>query len=305
MYIIDLHCDTLTNLNRADEFRVNKHHIDLQKLMRGGCLAQCFAIYIPKSNSRNEFAYFNDYCNLFYSIINKNKRYILPAVSAKGIDYNKSKNKMSAILTVEDGDLLGGDLRKLDHLANCGVKIITFTWNEENCLGYPHTYQGEKYGLKPFGIEALEQMNKYKIIPDVSHLSVAGFWDVVKYSKSPFIASHSCANSLHRHTRNLTDPQLKAIGNCGGVVGINFYAQFLNGGNLTMADDIIRHIEKTVNTAGIDAAALGSDFDGIDCMLEFENYSGYQVLADKISKKFGSDNAEKICYKNALRILNG
>ena len=120
-------------------------------------------------------------------------------------------------------------------------------------------------GLKPFGIEVVEKMNELGMIVDVSHLSEGGFYDVAKYSKKPFVASHSCARALCNHRRNLTDDQLKTLGNAGGVVGINFERSFLKeGSEHATFDQIIQHLEYMKDKAGIDAIGFGSDFDGIE-----------------------------------------
>ena len=130
------------------------------------------------------------------------------------------------------------------------------------------------------------------------------FWDVVQESRAPFVASHSCARALCDHSRNLTDAQLRALGDAGGVCGVNFCSRFLKPDSThTENADILRHMAHIADKAGIEAVALGSDFDGIDCTLEMGDYTGLPHLAEQIADRFGYDAADKICRDNALRVL--
>ena len=205
-----------------------------------------------------------------------------------------------------EGSVSDGDIARLHTMYDLGVRLITLTWNYENCFGYPNSPDPalHRKGLKEFGFAALGEMEHLGIIADVSHLSEGGFWDVVHTNKKPFVASHSCARALCDHSRNLTDQQLRALGDAGGVCGVNFYSKFLrDGASHSTNEDILRHLEYIADHAGIEAVALGSDFDGIECTLEMENYGGLVHLGELITDRFGADNAEKICYQNAMRVF--
>ena len=187
-----------------------------------------------------------------------------------------------------------------------GVRMVTLTWNYENSLAFPNSPEPEKHGLglKDFGFEVIDRMNSLGMVVDVSHLSEGGFYDVAQCSRKPFVASHSCARALCDHSRNLTDRQLRTLGEKGGVCGVNFYSAFLSPeSEFSRNEEILRHMEYIVNKAGIEAAALGSDFDGITCGLEMQDYSGMAHLAELIADRFGGDNADKILNKNALRVF--
>ena len=159
-------------------------------------------------------------------------------------------------------------------------------------------------GLKPFGEEVVAKMNELGMIIDTSHLSEGGFYDVAKLSKQPFVASHSCARALCNHRRNLTDDQLKTLGNAGGVVGVNFYNYFLKeDSEYATIEQIIDHLVYMKDKAGIDALGFGSDFDGIEDNGELVNYSGFTRLLSAMEKKFTDDEIDKICSLNALRII--
>ena len=186
---------------------------------------------------------------------------------------------------------------------------MSLTWNYENSVAYPTSEDPEimKKGLKPFGLEAIARMNELGMIIDVSHLNDAGIFDVLKHSKKPIVASHSNARGLCNHRRNLTDEMLKLLGENGGLTGLNYCAPFMSEeaakNNMTTCDDIVRHALYIKNKAGIDAVAFGSDFDGIGNELDFGDYSGMPKVIAALEKHFTADEIEKICWKNAYRVI--
>ena len=138
------------------------------------------------------------------------------------------------------------------------------------------------------------------MIADVSHLGDDGFWDVARHAKRPFLASHSCCRALRDHRRNLTDEMLKALADNGGLVGVNFYSAFLGPHELSRTEDIVRHIRHVVDVGGEELAALGSDFDGIDCPLELE-YAGHMDRLIRALEQggFTPRQIERVCWQNA------
>ena len=313
--IVDLHCDTIMEcMLKGQGLAGRPGHINLEKLQKAGSMAQCFALFTISNDMQDEFGYHGevyDTYNKMYEIFSRemelNKDVIRQVRSAEDILKNNAEGKLSAILTIEDCIFVEGKMERIEEMAKRGVKMASLTWNYENSIGYPNSKDAElhKLGLKPFGIEAVETMNDLGIIVDVSHLSEGGFWDVIKYSKKPICASHSCARALCDHSRNLTDEQLKAMGETGSVVGVNFYSAFLEKDNLIFTRDeaILKHMVHIKNKAGIETLALGSDFDGIDCELEMKDFSGFPVLLSKMQKHFTDDEIDLITHKNFLRIL--
>lgn len=319
MKTIDLHCDTIMGFYEGlhlDE--MDSWHISLDKLKRGGCMAQCFAIFVPTGRAAEHHGltdtpqeYFDKAYAAYLRELERCKDTLRPAYTAADILENDRQGLISAVLTVEDGVTLDGKLENVDEYFRLGVRMVALTWNFENSLGYPQNKNPElhKLGLKPFGIEAVRRMNELGIIVDVSHLSEGGFWDVAKHSARPFVASHSCCRAIRDISRNLTDAQIRAIGESGGVIGINFANDFLRDvtdwktDRFTAIDDVIRHLRHMADVAGIDALALGSDYDGIGSELEWKDCGGTPILTEAIAREFGADSAEKICWKNALRVF--
>ncbi len=307
MKIFDLHCDTLFKFyeNLHYSLTANDGHITDCGLLNGGYLAQCFAIYQPTDIiGNNGFSFFKRQCDVFEQMVNASD--ILKIAKTKSdIEENAKDGKVSAVLTVENSDFLQGDISRIDTLKETQVRIMGLTHNGENCLGFPHSADNllNALPLKAFGLEVVDALNFTDITVDVSHLNEGGFWDVARLSKKPFVATHSGCRAVFDHSRNLTDDQIKAVAESGGVVGCVFYSHFLNGTNCATTEDIIRHLEHLIKVGGEDVAALGSDFDGMDCELEFKNAQGMPALAEAIVDKFGFSVAEKICFKNALRII--
>ncbi|WP_461205371.1 dipeptidase [Clostridium sp. DL1XJH146] len=306
MNLIDLHCDTFSKLYLENkQLCKNKFHIDIEKLKKANSIGQFFAVFIDQKETLYPFDYSNELINLFYSELEKNKDYISFASNYNELDVNTKQNKISAFLTIEGGEAIEGKMDNLYLLHNLGVSLITLTWNYHNEIGYPnHEFKYSNNGLTPFGKDLVEEMNKLNMIIDVSHLSDQGFYDVSQISNSPFLASHSNARSIENNARNLTDNMIKTISNSGGLIGINFYSEFLNGSDESKISDIVQHIKHIQNIGGIDVISLGSDFDGINCNLEIKDISYMDKLeyALKITN-FTENEIEKIFYKNAVNFL--
>lgn len=337
--VIDLHCDTLTQANfhfQHDLYRLPLEELDVERLLEGGVKAQFFAICLPKITTVNKLGrlYEGDWkhirrlagilhhtCELHFDSISQYGR---PGQGQRA-EYGgtgegrrahygrpgepQGKARVSAILTVEDGRDICGDLRRLDLYRRLGVKLITLTWNYENCFGYPNSTDPDamEKGLKDFGREAVEEMNRLGILIDVSHLSDGGFRDVAAISRKPFAATHSNCRALCEHPRNLTDEMIRRIGECGGVIGLNQYPPFLRRNSReARMEDMAAHLRHMTDIGGTGCAALGSDYDGMrrGMHLSVRGPQEYQKFAQYLMEHgFSRDETEKIFYKNAQRVL--
>ena len=312
MKLIDMHCDTIGTIYSKDSninLRENNLHVDLEKLKNANSKAQFFALYLDSKHAKTikqkPFKYFNQMLDLFYRELEENKEIISLAKNHSDMEQNEKDNKISAFLTIEDGAVLEGDLDKLEDVYNKGVRLITLTWNFKNELGFPNSRK--KFmtkGLTLKGIEVVEKMNELGMLIDVSHLSDCGFYDVLKYSKTPFVASHSNARAITNHPRNLTDKMIKSLAEKGGVIGLNFCTQFLTSDEITKVSDIANHLKYVKNIGGIDVIGLGADFDGIDSKLEIENIGEMDKLLSKLQKiGFSENEIEKIWHGNVERVI--
>ena len=320
MRVIDFHCDTMGERIARSQGKVglrsNDCHISLEKMLKGEGLAQFFAIWIPLHDTAEAlgvtmqpYEYFNFVYGKYLEELEKNKDIVAPAYCLAAIKRNREQGLLSSILSIEDSVPLEGKIERVDEFYNKGVRLMSLTWNYENSVAYPTSEDPEimKKGLKPFGLEAIARMNELGMIIDVSHLNDAGIFDVFKHTKKPIVASHSNARALCNHRRNLTDEMLKLLGENGGLTGLNYCAPFMSEeaakNNLTTCDDIVRHALYIKNKAGIDAVAFGSDFDGIGNELDFGDYSGMPKVIAALEKHFTADEIEKICWKNAYRVI--
>lgn len=309
MKFIDLHCDTLTGIQGAGkDLRENNLHLDLLRMKKADALAQCFAIFINQEECREKgispYDFYKLHKDLFYAEIKANADLIHEAFDASDIRANLEKGLMSGILTVEGGEVLEGKTERVKVLRDDGVRMLTLTWNYENEIGFSNLTDGH---LKKKGLEIVDAMNAYGVIPDVSHLSDDGFWDCIELAgkKYPVVASHSNARAVFHHTRNMTDEMLKALGETDGIVGINFSGMFLspNDRESTM-EAVLKHTLHLIDKAGADHVAFGSDYDGLFSTLEWKDVSGMQTLLEYLHTKIPYDDLEKIAYKNALRVFD-
>jgi len=312
--IIDLHCDTASEMLDGRSLYQNDGMLSIQKLKSGGVFCQFFAMYIKMADHASPQEGYEHLKRIHSNLMKElalNDGHIALAKTADEISAIRGQSKtaagkIAAVLTLEEGSVLDGKLERLDELYGMGVRLITISWNGENCIGFPHSSVPElmNRGLKPFGMEVVNRMQELGMIVDVSHLSDGGFWDVAKLSKKPFVASHSNARCLCGHTRNLTDDMLKALADAGGVTGINFYHKFLGSDETGSIAQMLAHIKHIRKVAGIDVLALGSDFDGFSGPCELSDCSQFPLLTEALSKAGFSDHElEKICWKNAMRVI--
>ncbi len=280
-------------------------------------MAQFFAMFVPQESlfakeeikCSSAWEYIDALSNGFYNTLSTQEDKIAFAGNFDDLQRNYENDKISAFLTVEDGYCVDGCFENIRKLYDKGVRLISLTWNFQNCFGFPNSKEDNimNAGLTPFGKEALEYMNELGIIIDVSHLSDGGFYDVADISKAPFVASHSNCREITPHTRNMTDEMIKKMAECGGVAGINFCSDFIvpsGGDDISKIEYIIKHIEHFVNKGGIECVGIGTDFDGIQSRLEIENALMMQLLFERLSLcGFSDSDIEKIAFKNVQRVI--
>lgn len=279
-------------------------------MLKGNVSAQFFALFLDKEWIENSnldiYQYTKDFYHVFMDEIEKNSKYIGLARNYSDLESNMINGKMSAFLTVEDGGFLEDKRERLDEFYELGLRLITLTWNYENCIAYPNSYNENemKRGLKPFGFDIVDRMNELGMIIDVSHLSDKGFYDCIKHSSKPIVASHSNARTITNVPRNMSDEMIRLLAQKGGVMGLNFCPHFLSEGSESRIEDILVHIKHIINMGGIEILALGSDFDGIEGKLDINNIGEIGLLVQALEKTgFSIDEIEKICSKNAVRIV--
>ena len=284
----DAHCDTIHRCHTAGtlfrdpelrafydiagNLRRSSGHIDLERAGGFARYAQFFALYQS------------------------------PCRTGAEVDEAVGQGKAAALLSIEGAELLDCDIRRLDTAYDWGVRLLNPVWNYANRLSGSNAQQPEQ-GLTAYGRDFLQRMEELSIYVDVSHLSDAGFWDVVRLARRPVVASHSNSRAVCPHRRNLTDDMFRAIRDSGGVAGLNYYQHFV-GDDPTM-EGLVRHVEHFLELDGERSLCLGGDMDG--CELLAGGMRGledvpllWQALADR---GYPQSLLEDLFWNNLRRLI--
>lgn len=304
---MDAHCDTLTKIMEfKEEFYENTGHVDLKRLKAKGDAVQFFAAFIDP-------AYCQAYAmkravqiiDRFYEDTAKFPEDIAVCLKHEDIVNALSAKKVAAILSIEGGDALQGDISALRIFYRLGVRAIGLTWNHRNEIADGVGDEQSGGGLTPFGRKVIENMNALGMIVDLSHIAEKGFWDVMELTKAPVIASHSNARKICSHKRNLWDDQILALKKNGGVMGINLYTEFLSDSQTAGLRDIIKHIEYIAALAGTDCIGIGADFDGIETTPDgIDGIQHMDKVFNELAKlNYSQETIEKLAGGNFLRVI--
>lgn len=304
--MIDLHCDTMMQLldhpDSGDLYR-NTWKIDIEKLQKVHSKIQDFALFINMGETNDPYGRYEEMRNLCVSQIHNYGEHIQHVLSYQDVESVYKSGKIGALMSIEEGGVLGGDLNKLKQAYQDGVRLITLTWNYPNGLGEPHCGEQHKK-LTSKGVEFVEAMQELGIIVDCSHLNDAGTEQLGDILDVPFIASHSNARELRSHTRNLPDNLIRLIANKGGIIGLNFAQNFLGTSPISRIEDIVKHGLYLIGKGGEDVVALGTDFDGIPPDTEIADMSQMSRLYDAFKEAgLSVEQCEKLFWKNADRLL--
>ena len=304
--MIDLHCDTIMQLldhpDSGDLYR-NTWKIDIEKLQKAHSKVQDFALFINLGKTNDPYGRYEEMRNLCTTQIHLYGEHIQHVLSYQDVESVYESGKIGALMSIEEGGVLGGDLDKLKQAYQDGVRLITLTWNYPNGLGEPHCGEQHKK-LTSKGIEFVEAMQDLGIIVDCSHLNDAGTEQLGDILDVPFVASHSNAREVTAHTRNLPDNLIKLIADKGGVIGLNFAQSFLGTSPISRIEDIVKHGLYLINKGGEDVVALGTDFDGIKPNTEIKDASEMYRLYDAFKEAgLSVEQCEKLFWKNADRLL--
>lgn len=319
--VFDLHCDTLDRLafygdpsvpggfalhdagvprSRMATLADNDAHVSLSRT-KPFAWCQCFAVFIP-DEARGDAAWglFERVLATFERELDRCEGALSQARTMEDVDSAHGAGATAALLTVEGASFLEDDgavEARLDALADAGVRMVTLTWNGENALGSGHDTQG---GLTGFGRTMVRELERRGIVVDVSHLNDAGFKDVCDAATRPFAASHSNARAVCGHPRNLADWQLRELADRGGIAGLNFCVQFLSDVHADPTrDDVLRHVDHVLETAGERVLALGSDYDGCDVPSWLNPCDRVGDLHALLAREFGTEIADRVFFENA------
>ncbi|WP_230158257.1 dipeptidase [Peribacillus sp. Bi96] len=277
----------------------DKLHITKRGLLEEGGKVQCFAIYIPeKVHPDMRFQAALAMVDIFHEKILSEPE--MKFIKTKADIDSLKEREIGALLTLEGCDCIGNDLLKLKTLLHLGVSSVGLTWNYANLVA-DGALESRGGGLTEFGIEVVNLLNEKSIWCDLSHLSEAGFWDTLKRAEFP-IASHSNAHHLCPHPRNLKDSQIKVLLQKNGVIGVTFVPQFLSKRDSSSIKDILKHIDHICSLGGERQIGLGSDFDGIEHMVEnLTSYKDYHNFINELNRLYSSEFVNGLLFGNFTR----
>ena len=306
--LVDAHNDTLSRMRDGEmDFCIRQAatHTDLPRLLEVGMSVQVLAMFAaPCANKSISLHKILSYAEYAHQCIEHDPRLLVVQTKKDLPSPPPDRDRLRAILGVEGGDCLGGELWVLELLFRLGVRLLTLTWSNRNALADGVWETRSNGGLTNFGHEVVGRMQELGMIIDVSHLAPAGFWDVAKVVEGPFIASHSNAAALCPHPRNLTDEQARSIAEHGGVIGVNFCQPHLTDGTARL-EHVVEHVEHFWRVAGEEHVGLGTDYDGIDTPpIGLEEVTCLPRLIQELEKRGHSQNRiQKFLGQNFLRVF--
>ena len=300
MYVIDSHCDSI---ERRRDLLIQKHNFS-QKYPH----LQFTAVFVAKDKSDVITAYDQtvDFIDYFNKSIKNERDKICKVTDFDGILAAFGQKKHAALLTIEGGAALSGNIDRLNEFYDIGVRFFGLAWHHSELAKSNRLVDGEAAtGLTAFGKRVVKRADDLGMIIDVSHLSDKSFWDVASISKKPIVATHSNFRAICNNSRNLTDEMALEIKRQGGMIGLNIYPPFIKEKNAALKD-IFTHIDHALESGLEDCLGFGLDIDG--------TYGAYptgidekQSIHDKIIKqlltRYPRAVVEKIAYKNYFEFL--
>lgn len=298
MRLFDLHCDTLYECFRKGEtLHSNSGDWDFTRGSAFLPLCQVLAVWIPDT-VRGEAAWqlCKDALDYAHREASQTDAWHLVSRAAE-----LRQPTPAGILAVEGGAALAGRPERVAELARRGVRLLTLTWNGSNELGNG-CLSADNAGLTPCGKQVVSELERHHMVPDVSHLNEAGFWDVAAYTKQPFIASHSVSRAVHEHPRNLSDACFEHLCRQGGLVGITLCDTQL--GKQTM-EQITRHLFHFWERGGEQTVALGFDLDGTAVPDEWRGSGAAVLLAEHLLHRgITEEQIDRLFFGNAYRFFS-
>jgi membrane dipeptidase len=342
--IFDGHNDVLLRLYRRGgidgprsflEGAAPEAHLDLPKATEGGFAGGLFAVFVPSPRQpgvpagetppeRGRTATSVDLASaqsvalgmisLLLRIEAESQGRVRICRRVSDIQQCMKDGVLAAVLHMEGAEAIDPSFEMLDVLYAAGLRSLGPVWSRSNAFGEGVPFLCPSSpdtgpGLTDLGKELVRRCNQLRVLIDLSHINERGFWDVATISDTPLVATHSNAHALSPHSRNLTDKQLAAIRDTGGLVGVNLATAFLRPDGARDGDapvDLVReHIEYMVTHVGEDGVALGSDFDGAKMPSQIATAAGLQTLVEALrAHGFGEPLIEKLCFRNWLRVLD-
>ena len=308
---IDSHCDTPTLSGEFDLINLEGSKVNLPLMQEGMIDCAFMAAYIPQGprDEETQEKIFKETVAIIHKLcvnLSKNRKFVNECSYPEHIKRSKREGKKAIVPAIENGYAFGKSLQRLEVFYLMGACYITLCHNGDNDICDSALGNGEWGGLSLFGRDVVKDMNKWGIMIDISHSADSTFYDVLKYSQKPIIASHSACRALCNHPRNLSDEQIKALAEHQGVIQISLYKDFINSNPAEASlDDAIKHIRHVVDLVGIDYVGIGSDFDGGGELIGCRDVSELIHITEKlIAERFDDESIAKIWGGNLMRVMD-
>ena len=310
---LDSHCDTPMFFPQGVHFeqRDPKVLYDLHKMTDGKQDAVTMVAYLPQHPKPGELPegmsprqYADSIFDQIEAIVAHESDYVALARTPQQLYENKAMGKKSIMLGIENGLAIEDDIHNIAHFAQRGIVYITLCHNGDNAICDSARGTQTYGGVSAFGEQVIREMNRLGVMVDLSHGAETSFFDALSISQTPIVCSHSNCKALCDVPRNLTDAQLKALAQAGGVAQITLYHGFLRKEGEADIRDAMAHLNHAIDVMGIDHVGLGTDFDGD---------GGIKGLADAselinfttalLRQRFSKADIKKIWGENWLRVM--
>jgi membrane dipeptidase len=311
-------------------------HLDLPRMRKGGFAGGFFAIYVPSSGLSLDIdammtrpaydiplppllelgpsqATVLHMASLLFRIERASQGQVKVCRTAAEIRRCIDNGVLAILFHIEGAEAIDPDLYMLDVLYESGLRSVGPVWSRPTIFGHGVPFRFPSGpdtgpGLTEKGRALIKACNRLRIMIDLSHMNEKGFWDIAKLSDAPLVATHSNAHAISAHSRNLTDRQLTAIRESGGMVGLNFATSFIRPdgqrGDDTPLELMIRHLDHLIEHVGVDGVGLGSDFDGATIPRDIGDVTGLPRLVDAMRKHgYDQETLEKLCYRNWVDVI--
>ena len=303
---LDTHCDTPMFFPQGIHFeqRDPKILVDLHKMTEGRQDATIMVAYLPQP-TENPTAFADNIFDQIEVIVGQNSDYVRIANTPRDLWMNKHQGLKSIMLGIENGIALDGKLENLQHFVDRGIVYMTLCHNGDNDIcDSASKSQHTHHGVSAFGEQVIKEMNRLGVLVDMSHAGEESFYQALEISSMPIVCSHSSARALCDHPRNLTDDQMRALAQKGGVAQTTIYHGFLKKDGEATINDVIAHLEHAIDVMGIDHVGLGTDFDGDGGVRGLANSSELINFTRRLlARRFSEHDIQKIWGGNFMRVM--
>lgn len=316
---LDTHCDTPMFFPQGVNFtkRDSRILVDLHKMTDSRQDAVTMVAYLPQPKEGEQFtdiapfpvegprAYADLILDKIQETVLGDERHIALARTPADLETNKRMGRKSLMTGIENGLALEDNLANVEHFAQRGIVYITLCHNGDNQIcDSARRSNATNGGVSDFGAKVIDEMNRLGIMVDMSHAGEQSFYDALDISRTPIVCSHSDCRSLCDVPRNLTDDQLRALAQKGGVAHITLYGGFLRTDGEACINDAMEHLEHAISIMGVEHVGLGTDFDGDGGVPGLANSSELiNFTRELLRRRYSEEDIARIWGGNWLRVM--